>query len=146
MENQLTGIFKGAVHRVQIECYPKTAEIKVLLLPAEGRVPISITQNLGQPMPPYQAFLAEDMLDPCDNGFMAFMEQNDLGYILDYKRFDVDVFTGQSRRIAAVIQFGRETLRKFDPDGCAQYEGRYFRLKRRMEKRKAKSMANAAFA
>lgn len=143
LENKLAGDFKGAAHRVQIECYPKTAEIKVLLLPADGREPISITQNLGQPMPPYQAFLAEDILDPCDNGFMALMEQNGLGYIVDYKRYDADGVTGRKRRVAAIFQFNQDALQRLTPGGCARYERHYAKLMRRQNRRHAKRMACA---
>lgn len=35
--------------------------------------------------------------------FMDYMEKNDLGYIVDYKRYYADVFTGVNRRTAAVF-------------------------------------------
>lgn len=134
MKQVLTGSFRGNHHSIQVQCYPKTAEIKVFLLSA-GHEPLIITQNLGQALPPYQAFLAEDMLDLCDNGFMDFMEENRLGYIADYKRYDTNVFTGQPRQIAVVFQFDQNTLKHLDPMGCAQYERYYIQQKRRLERR-----------
>ena len=62
---------------------------------------ITMTQNLGQPMPRYQAFLCDGMLEVDSTAFMDYMEKNDLGYIVDYKRYDADVFTGVSRGTAA---------------------------------------------
>ena len=136
MKQILTGRFRGAHHSIQVECYPKTAQIKVLLHSA-CHEPIIITQNLGQALPLYQTFLAEDMLDLCDNGFMGFMEENNLGYIADYKRYDTNVFTGQPRQIAAVFQIDGNVLKQFDPMGCARYECHYFQQKRRLDRRLA---------
>lgn len=143
MKQILTGSFRGTHRSIQVECYPKTAEIKVLLL-STCHEPIVITQNLGQSLPPYQAFLAENMLDLCDNGFMSFMEENNLGYIADYKHYDANVFTGQPRRIAAIFQFDRSVLKQLDPMGCARYERHYFQQKRRLERHRAVNMACAA--
>ena len=45
----LSGTFRGKACRLSVECYPKTAEIKATLLPADGSIrdPIPLTQNLG---------------------------------------------------------------------------------------------------
>lgn len=43
----LSGTFRGKACRLSVECYPKTAEIKATLLPADGSAPIPLTQNLG---------------------------------------------------------------------------------------------------
>ena len=125
----LSGTFRGKVCRLSVECYPKTAEIKATLLPTDGSAPILLTQNLGQPMPPYQAFLAEGVLDLSSAEFMNYAERNGLGYLADFKRYDTDLLTGQPRRIAAVFQFDKAALRKIHPSGCARYERHSHRLK-----------------
>lgn len=125
MSNILSGTYKGSPCRLQVECYPKTAEVKVTLVPVNGNAPLVLTQNLGQSMPLYQAFLSDGLLDLNDNGFMEFMEENGLGYIVDYKKYDRDVFTGCPRRLAAVFQFERTALQKFDPIGCRRFERHY---------------------
>ena len=43
----LSGTFRGKACRLSVECYPKTAEIKATLLPADGSATIMLTQNLG---------------------------------------------------------------------------------------------------
>lgn len=70
----LSGTFRGKACRLSVECYPKTAEIKATLLPTDGSAPILLTQNLGQPMPPYQAFLAEGVLDLSSAEFMNYAD------------------------------------------------------------------------
>ncbi len=118
----LTGTFRKSACRLSVECYPKTEEVKVTLLPADGSPPICLTQNLGQPMPPYQAFLADGILETGSSDFMDYAEKNGLGYIADFKRYDFDVFTGQPRKTAAVFQFNKTVLRGIHPSGCARYE------------------------
>lgn len=75
----LPGTFRGKACRLSVECYPKTAEIKAALLPTDGSAPILLTQNLGQPMPPYQAFLADGILELGSTEFMDYAERNGLG-------------------------------------------------------------------
>ena len=125
----LFGTFRGKACRLSVECYPKTAEIKVILLPTDGSEPIPLTQNLGQPMPSYQAFLADGILELGNTEFMDYAEQNGLGYLVDFKRYDTDLFTGQPRRIAAVFQFNKTVLRKAHPSGCVRFERHNRRLK-----------------
>lgn len=127
----LSGAFRDSVCRLSVECYPKTAEIKATLLPLDGSPPICLTQNLGQPMPPYQAFLADGILEPGSSDFMDYAEENGLGFIADFKRYDFDVFTGQPRRTAVVFQFDKTALRKLHPAGCARYERYSHRLRSR---------------
>ena len=69
------------------------------------------------------------------------MEENDLGYIVDYKRYDADVFTGVNRRTAAVFQFHSAALRRLNKVGCQRYEGDYTRLKQKHAERRARRMA-----
>lgn len=125
----LPGTFRGKACRLSVECYPKTAEVKVMLLPTDGSAPILLTQNLGQPMPPYQAFLADGILELGNTDFMDYAERNGLGYLADFKQYDTDLLTGQPRRIAAVFQFDKAALRKIHPSGCARYERHSHRLK-----------------
>lgn len=69
------------------------------------------------------------------------MEENDLGYIVDYKRYNADVFTGVNRRTAAVFQFHSAALRRLNKVGCQRYEGDYTRLKQKHAERRARRMA-----
>lgn len=125
----LPGTFRGKACRLSVECYPKTAEVKAMLLPTDGSAPILLTQNLGQPMPPHQAFLADGILELGSTDFMDYAERNGLGYLADFKQYDTDLLTGQPRRIAAVFQFDKAALRKIHPSGCARYERHSHRLK-----------------
>lgn len=125
----LSGTFRGKACRLSVECYPKTSEIKATLLPVDGSAPIPLTQNLGQPMPPYQTFLAEGILEMGNTDFVDFAMENDLGDIVDFKRYDLDVLTGQPRKMVVVFQFNRTALRKYHPLGCARYEQHSRRLK-----------------
>ena len=52
--------------------------IKVQLLPVNAGERITMTQNLGQPLPRYQAFLCDGMLEVDSTAFMDYMEENDL--------------------------------------------------------------------
>ena len=65
----------------------------------------------------------------------------DFGYIVDYKRYDADVFTGVNRRTAAVFQFHSAALRRLNKVGCQRYEGDYTRLKQKHAERRARRMA-----
>lgn len=105
MNDILSGTYKGNTYRIKVECYPNTPAIKVQLLPVNAGERITMTQNLGQPLPRYQAFLCDGMLEVDSTAFMDYMEENDLGYIVDYKRYDANVFTGVNCRTAAVFQF-----------------------------------------
>lgn len=125
----LPGTFRGAACRLSVECYPKTAEIKATLFPQDGSPPICLTQNLGQPMPPYQAFLADDILEIGNTDFMDYAERNCLGTIVDFKHYDLDMVSAQPRKTAAVFQFDKAVLRKIHPSGCARYERHSRRLK-----------------
>ena len=100
-----------------------------------------MTQNLGQPLPRYQAFLCDGMLEVDSTTFMDYMEKNDLGYIVDYKRYDADVFAGVNRRTAAVFQFHSAVLCRLNKVGCQRYEGDYTRLKQKHAERRARRMA-----
>lgn len=141
MNEVLSGTYHGKTYRLKVECYSKTAEIKVQLLPTDGSDRITITQNLGQPMPFYQAYLADGILDPGDGSFMAYMERNGLGHIVDYKQYHYDVVCDRYRSRVAVFQFSRTALRSFHPTGCARYETQSARLKRRLAERRARRMA-----
>lgn len=141
MNEVLSGTYHGKTYRLKVECYSKTAEIKVQLLPTDGSDRITITQNLGQPMPFYQAFLADGILALGDDSFMDLMERNGLGHIVDYKRYNYDVVYDQYRDLAAVFQFNRAALRSFHAAGCARYETQSARLKRRLAERRARRMA-----
>ena len=57
MNDILSGTYKGNTYRIKVECYPNTPAIKVQLLPVNAGERITMTQNLGQPLPRYQAFL-----------------------------------------------------------------------------------------
>ena len=89
MNDILSGTYKGNTYRIKVECYPNTPAIKVQLLPVNAGERITMTQNLGQPLPRYQAFLCDGMLEVDSTAFMDYMEKNDLGYIVDYNRFSV---------------------------------------------------------
>ena len=84
MNDILSGTYKGNAYRIKVECYPNTPAIKVQLLPVNAGERITMTQNLGQPLPRYQAFLCDGMLEVDSTAFMDYMEENDLGYIVDY--------------------------------------------------------------
>lgn len=141
MNDILSGTYKGNTYRIKVECYPNTPAIKVQLLPVNAGERITMTQNLGQPLPRYQAFLCDGMLEVDSTAFMDYMEENDLGYIVDYKRYDADVFTGVNRRTAAVFQFHSAALRRLNKVGCQRYEGDYTRLKQKHAERRARRMA-----
>lgn len=141
MNDILSGTYKGNTYRIKVECYPNTPEIKVQLLPVNAGERITMTQNLGQPLPRYQAFLCDGMLEVDSTAFMDYMEENDLGYIVDYKRYDADVFTGAGRRTVAVFQFHSAALRRLNKAGCQRYEGDYTRLKQKYAERRARRMA-----
>ena len=111
------------------------------LLPVNAGERITMTQNLGQPMPRYQAFLCDGMLEVDSTAFMDYMEKNDLGYIVDYKRYDADVFAGVNRGTAAVFQFHSAVLCRLNKVGCQRYEGDYTRLKQKHAERRARRMA-----
>lgn len=80
MNDILSGTYKGNTYRIKVECYPNTPAIKVQLLPVNAGERITMTQNLGQPLPRYQAFLCDGMLEVDSTAFMDYMEENDLGY------------------------------------------------------------------
>lgn len=141
MSDILMGTFRGKTYRLKVECYSKTAEIKVQLLPTDGSDRITITQNLGQTLPFYQAFLGDGMLEIQNSEFMDYMEMNRLGRIVDFKRYAPDLFTGQLRRTAAVFQFNSSALRRYHSAGCVRYESHYASLKRRFVERRARRMA-----
>lgn len=141
MNDVLAGTFRGKSYRLKVECYSKTPEIKVQLIPTDGSDRITLTQNLGQTMPLYQAFLGDGILDIHDSDFMDYMEKNRLGRIVDFKRYDPDVFTGQLRRMAAIFQFNSSALRRYHAAGCTRYESHYTSLKRRYAERRARRMA-----
>ena len=141
MNDILSGTYKGNTYRIKVECYPNTPAIKVQLLPVNAGERINMTQNLGQPLPRYQAFLCDGMLEVDSTAFMDYMEENDLGYIVDYKRYNADVFTGVNRRTAAVFLFHSAALRRLNKVGCQRYEGDYTRLKQKHAERRARRMA-----
>lgn len=136
MSNILFGTYKNSPCRLQVECYPKTAEIKLTLLSSTGTGEVLLTQNLGQDLPPYQAFLSEGILDVNDSSFMDFADANGLGYIADYKRYDTDLFSGRPRKMAALFQFDKAMLMLQDPTGCKRYERYYAKLLNRRNARR----------
>lgn len=136
----LEGKYQNQMCRLKVQCYRKTPRIQVELRTACGSV-IPITQNLGSSMPMYQCILADGIIGPGKEDFMEYIEQNDLGYIADYKRFDFNVFTGQPRRMAAVFQFNPNRLRELDPMGCRAYEKHDAKLRRRFYEAKVRRMA-----
>lgn len=137
----LRGTYRGKTYRLKVECYSRTQEIKVQLLPTDGSDRITITQDLGQNMPFYQAFLADDALDMAGE-FMALMEQNGLGYILDYRRHNVYAAAQAPCKAAVLFQFRSSALRKFHAAGCTSYERHYGQLKRRSAERRKRRMAS----
>ena len=102
MNGILRGTYKGKQYRLKVECYSKTPSIKVQLIPTDGSDRITVTQDIGQSLPRYQAYLVENILDVDSFEFMAFMEQNNLGHIADYKRYSMD--TGGTRKTVALFQ------------------------------------------
>ena len=74
MNDILSGTYKGNAYRIKVECYPNTPAIKVQLLPVNAGERITMTQNLGQPLPRYQAFLCDGMLEVDSTAFMDYME------------------------------------------------------------------------
>lgn len=139
MNGILRGTYKGKQYRLKVECYSKTPSIKVQLIPTDGSDRITVTQDIGQSLPRYQAYLGEDILDVDSFEFMAYMEQNNLGHIADYKRDSMD--TGGTRKIVALFQFHSGPLRKFHASGCARYESHYAKLKRTYAERRTRRMA-----
>ena len=127
----LTGKYQNKACRIEAQCHRKTPSIQVELRAANGSV-MPITQNLGSIMPPYRCILADGLIGPGKEDFMEYVEQNDLGYIVDYKRFDYDVFTGHPRRLAVVFQFNPKRLRELDPMGCKRYEKHSAKLLRHL--------------
>lgn len=127
----LTGKYQDQAYRIEAQCYRKTPSMQVALRSANGSV-IPLTQNLGSNMPPYQCVLADGLIGPGKEAFMEYVENNDLGYIVDYKRFDYNVFTGRPRRIGVVFQFNPKRLRELDPMGCKCYEKHNAKLLRRL--------------
>ena len=103
-------------YRLKVECYSKTPSIKVQLIPTDGSDRITVTQDIGQSLPRYQAYLVENILDVDSFEFMAFMEQNNLGHIADYKRYSMD--TGGTRKTVALFKIHSGPLRKFHAKGC----------------------------
>ena len=73
MNDILSGTYKGNTYRIKVECYPNTPAIKVQLLPVNAGERITMTQNLGQPLPRYQAFLCDGMLEVDSTAFMDYM-------------------------------------------------------------------------
>lgn len=141
MNEILQGTYKGKQYRLKVECYPRTPAIKVQLLPTDGSDRVTVTQNIGQGLPRYQAYLGEDVLDVDSFEFMAFMERNNLGHIADFKRYDRDEDTGEPKKTAALFQFHSSALRRFHAAGCARYESRYDKLKRSFAERRTRRMA-----
>lgn len=72
MNDILSGTYKGNTYRIKVECYPNTPAIKVQLLPVNAGERITMTQNLGQPLPRYQAFLCDGMLEVDSTAFMDY--------------------------------------------------------------------------
>ena len=135
MNNILLGRFMDSPCRLQVECYPKTAEIKLTLVSSTGPDTVLLTQNLGQDLPPYQAFLSEGILDVNNTSFMDFADANRLGFISAYKRYNIDLFSGRPRKMAALFQFDKVVLMAQDPAGCSHYEQHYASLLDRHAKR-----------
>lgn len=141
MNDVLNGFYQGKSYRLKVDCYPKTPSIKVQLLPADGSDRITITQDLSHPLPRYQAYLGEGILDVDSSEFMELMERNDLGYIVDYKRYSPAPDTGEHSNTAVLFQFHSAALRRFHAAGCTRYESQYNQLRRRHAERRARRMA-----
>ena len=98
MNDILSGTYKGNTYRIKVECYPNTPAIKVQLLPVNAGERITMTQNLGQPLPRYQAFLCDGMLEVDSTAFM-----NKVGcqrYEGDYTRLKQKHAERRARRMA----------------------------------------------
>lgn len=119
-DGYLSGKYRGKSHKVKVQCYRKTQSVQIEFRTACGSV-IPITQNLGSAMPPYRCVLADGLIGPGSEDFMEYVEQNSLGYIVDYKWFDYDAFN-KPRCLAVVFQFDPKRLRELNPMGCKQYE------------------------
>ena len=63
MNGILRGTYKGKQYRLKVECYSKPPAIKVQLIPTDESDRITVTQDIGQSLPRYQAYLGEDILD-----------------------------------------------------------------------------------
>ena len=94
MNDILSGTYKGNTYRIKVECYPNTPAIKVQLLPVNAGERITMTQNLGQPLPRYQAFLCDGMLEVDSTAFMDYMEKNGITDVL--LLYNVQNFTEDS--------------------------------------------------
>lgn len=141
MNALLLGTYQGKTYRLKVKCCSKTPQLKVQLLPSDGSGRITITQELGQSLPRYQAYLADGLLDVEDDSFMAFLERNELGHIVDYRRVPGDPEAGQPGRLAALFQFHSGALRRYHSAGCDSYEIHYARLKQGQAERWSKRRA-----
>ena len=90
MNGILRGTYKGKQYRLKVECYSKTPSIKIQLIPTDGSNRITVTQDIGQSLPRYQAYLVENILDVDSFEFMAFMEQNNLMSVRVYTQKDAE--------------------------------------------------------
>lgn len=141
MSDMLQGTYKGKQYRLKVECYSKTPAVKIQLLPTDGSDRVTVTQDVGQGLPHYQAYLGEGILDVDSFEFMAFMERNNLGHIADFKHDVRDMSTGEVRETMVLFQFHPSVLRRFHSSGCARYESRYAKLKRAYAERRTRRMA-----
>ena len=131
MKKYLEGTYSNQYCSIEVACYPRTPSLQASLRTNSG-ILIPITKNLGSTMPLYQCVLADGIFGPGNDEFMAYIERNELGYIVDYKRYDRDPVTNRPRRVAALFRFYPERLKFFDPYGCKQYERHEEKLLRKL--------------
>lgn len=141
MNDILRGTYKGKQYRLKVDCYARTPALKVQLIPTDGSDRITVTQDLRQDLPRYQAFLGEDILEVDNAEFMTFMEQNALGRIMDFKRYGQTGCVGTTGKTVVLFQFYSSALRRFHAAGCTRYESRYVKLKRGYTERRSRRIA-----
>ena len=69
MNDILSGTYKGNTYRIKVECYPNTPAIKVQLLPVNAGERITMTQNLGQPLPRYHLPTSRNLKSHCSSPY-----------------------------------------------------------------------------
>ena len=141
MSDMLQGSYKGKQYRLKVECYSKTPAVKIQLLPTDDSDRVTVTQDVGQGLPRYQAYLGEGVLDVDSFEFMAFMERNNLGHIADFKHDVRNMSTGEVRKTVVLFQFHPSALRRYHSSGCTRYESHYAKLKRAYSERRTRRMA-----
>lgn len=130
----LKGRYQNQLCKIEVQCYKKTPSIQVSFRTSNGLL-IPITQNLGSEMPPYQCILRQGVLSmDQENNFMDYIEENQLGYIYDYKWF-----RNTHNKLAIVFQFDAERLKNIDFKGCRRYENHNAKLQKYLSEMKEKN-------